>query len=113
MTTVFDIWSNLWTAWLGPQWGPLAWTLVKNTILILCIVLPLFACVAYLTLWERKLIGWMQIRLGPNRVGPLGLLQPIADAIKLMFKELIVPTGANKFLFIFAPMLTLMPALAA
>ena len=113
MTTVFDIWANLWTAWLGPQWGPPAWTLVKNTILILCIVLPLFACVAYLTLWERKLIGWMQIRLGPNRVGPLGLLQPIADAVKLMFKELIVPTGANKFLFIFAPMLTLMPALAA
>jgi len=113
MTTVFDLWAGLWTAWLGPQWGPLAWTLVKNTILILCIVLPLFACVAYLTLWERKLIGWMQIRLGPNRVGPLGLLQPIADAIKLMFKELIVPTGANKFLFIFAPMLTLMPALAA
>src|SRR5205814_1744389 len=93
--------------------GPPAWTLVKNTILILCILLPLFACVAYLTLWERKLIGWMQIRLGPNRVGPIGLLQPIADAIKLMFKELIVPTGANKFLFIFAPMLTLMPALAA
>jgi len=113
MTTVFDVWAGLWTAWLGLQWGPLAWTLVKNTILILCIVLPLFACVAYLTLWERKLIGWMQIRLGPNRVGPLGLLQPIADAIKLMFKELIVPTGANKFLFIFAPMLTLMPALAA
>jgi NADH-quinone oxidoreductase subunit H len=113
MTAVFDVWAGLWTAWLGPQWGPLAWTLVKNTILILCIVLPLFACVAYLTLWERKLIGWMQIRLGPNRVGPLGLLQPIADAIKLMFKETIVPTGANKFLFIFAPMLTLMPALAA
>ena len=113
MKTVFDIWGNLWTAWLGPQWGPLVWTLVKNTILVLCIVLPLFACVAYLTLWERKLIGWMQIRLGPNRVGPVGLLQPIADAIKLMFKELIVPTGANKFLFIFAPMLTLMPALAA
>ena len=113
MTMLFDVWANLWTAWLGPQWGPLAWTLVKNTILILCIALPLFACVAYLTLWERKLIGWMQIRLGPNRVGPIGLLQPIADAIKLMFKELIVPTGANKFLFIFAPMLTLMPALAA
>ncbi|HMH19079.1 MAG TPA: NADH-quinone oxidoreductase subunit NuoH [Burkholderiales bacterium] len=113
VTTVFDAWANLWTAWLGPEWGPLAWTLVKNTILILCIVLPLFACVAYLTLWERKLIGWMQIRLGPNRVGPLGLLQPIADAFKLMFKELIVPTGANKFLFIAAPMLTLMPALAA
>lgn len=113
VTTVFDIWANLWTAWLGPQWGPPVWTLVKNTILILCIVLPLFGCVAYLTLWERKLIGWMQIRLGPNRVGPLGLLQPIADAVKLIFKELIVPAGANKFLFVFAPMLTLMPALAA
>ncbi len=51
MTALFDVWANLWTAWLGPQWGPPAWTLVKNTILILCIVLPLFACVAYLTLW--------------------------------------------------------------
>jgi NADH-quinone oxidoreductase subunit H len=113
VTTVFDVWANLWVAWLGPEWGPPAWTLVKNTILILCIILPLFGLVAYLTLWERKLIGWMQIRLGPNRVGPIGLLQPIADAFKLMFKELIVPTGANKFLFIVAPMLTLMPALAA
>jgi NADH-quinone oxidoreductase subunit H len=113
VTTVFDVWANLWTAWLGPQWGPPAWTLVKNTILILCIVLPLFGLVAYLSLWERKLLGWMQVRLGPNRVGPIGLLQPIADALKLMFKELIVPTGANKFLFIVAPMLTLMPALAA
>jgi NADH-quinone oxidoreductase subunit H len=80
---------------------------------IVAIVAPLFVAVAYLTLWERKLIGWMQIRLGPNRVGPIGLLQPIADAVKLMFKELIVPAGANKFLFVFAPMLTLMPALAA
>jgi NADH-quinone oxidoreductase subunit H len=111
--SVFDVWANLWTAWLGPEWGPPVWMLVKNTILILCIVLPLFGLVAYLTLWERKLIGWMQIRIGPNRVGPIGLLQPIADAVKLMFKELIVPAGANKFLFILAPMLTLMPALAA
>ncbi len=113
VSSVFDLWANLWTEWLGPQWGPPAWMLVKNTILIVCIVLPLFGLVAYLTLWERKLIGWMQIRIGPNRVGPIGLLQPIADALKLMFKELIVPTGANKFLFIVAPMLTLMPALAA
>ena len=110
---LFDALSGLSTQWLGPEWGPPAWALVKNTILILCIILPLFGLVAYLTLWERKLIGWMQIRLGPNRVGPIGLLQPIADALKLMFKELIVPTGANKFLFIVAPMLTLMPALAA
>jgi NADH-quinone oxidoreductase subunit H len=110
---LFDALSGLSTRWFGPEWGPPVWILVKNTVLILCIVLPLFGLVAYLTLWERKLIGWMQIRLGPNRVGPIGLLQPIADAVKLMFKELIVPAGANKFLFIFAPMLTLMPALAA
>ena len=68
---------------------------------------------AYLTLWERKLIGWMQIRIGPNRVGPLGLLQPIADGIKLAFKEIILPANANKFLFILAPIAMLVPALAA
>ena len=113
VTTVFDAWANLWTAWLGPQWGPLAWALVKNTILILCIVLPLFGCVAYLTLWERKLIGWMQIRIGPNRVGPLGLLQPIADGLKLLFKEVILPTNASKALYILAPIMMLAPAVAA
>src|SRR4029077_17987254 len=69
--------------------------------------------VAYLTLWERKLIGWIQIRIGPNRVGPLGLLQPIADGIKLMFKEIILPANANKALFLLAPVVMLMPALAA
>ena len=110
---LFDALSGLSTRWLGPEWGPPVWMLVKNAVLILCIVLPLFGLVAYLTLWERKLIGWMQIRLGPNRVGPIGLLQPIADALKLIFKELIIPAGANKFLFVVAPMLTLMPALAA
>ncbi|MDA1117194.1 MAG: NADH-quinone oxidoreductase subunit NuoH [Proteobacteria bacterium] len=84
-----------------------------NLVYIVAIVVPLMLSVAYLTLWERKLIGWMQIRIGPNRVGPLGLLQPIADGIKLLFKEIIVPANASKGLFILAPVLMVMPALAA
>jgi len=105
--------AGLWSAWLGPDWGPPAWTLVKDAAIILGIIIPISLCVAFLTLWERKLIGWMQIRIGPNRVGPFGLLQPFADVLKLVFKEVIVPAGASKFLFVTAPMLTLMPALAA
>src|SRR5919205_3100882 len=96
------------TNWLGGAW-PAAWALVK----IVALVAPLMLCVAYLTLWERKAIGWSQIRPGPNRVGPLGLLQPIADAIKLIFKEIILPTAANKGLFLLGPVMTIMPALAA
>ena len=94
--------------WFGPLWLPL-WTLVK----IVAIVAPLMIGVAYLTLAERKVIGYMQVRIGPNRVGPYGLLQPIADGIKLMFKEIIIPTGSNRFLFVIAPIMALMPALAA
>ena len=93
---------------LGPAW-PLVWSVVK----IVALIIPLMLCVAYLTLWERKAIGWSQIRPGPNRVGPLGLLQPIADAVKLIFKEIIVPTAANKTLFFLGPVMTIMPALAA
>jgi NADH-quinone oxidoreductase subunit H len=93
---------------LGPVW-PLVWTLAK----IVCITLPIMGLVAYLTLWERKMIGWMHIRLGPNRVGPAGLLQPIADAVKLLLKEIVVPAKANKILFVLAPVMTIMPALAA
>lgn len=73
---------------------------------ILLITLPLLLCVAYLTYAERRVIGLMQMRRGPNVVGPFGLLQPIADAVKLMFKEVIVPTPANKVVFILAPMIT-------
>jgi NADH-quinone oxidoreductase subunit H len=93
---------------LGPVW-PLAWTMIK----ILCVLLPLMGLVAYATLWERKLIGWIQIRIGPNRVGPMGLLQPIADALKLLLKEIVIPTKATTSLFILGPILTIAPALAA
>ncbi len=95
-------------ALLGGAW-PVVWTLIK----IIAVVAPLMVCVAYLTLWERKAIGWTQIRPGPNRVGPYGLLTPIADAVKLIFKEIIVPAAANRNLFFLGPVMTIMPALAA
>lgn len=80
--------------------------------IIALIVGLLFAAVAYLTLAERKIIGYMQVRLGPNRVGPGGWLQPIADALKLLVKEIVIPSGANRVLFVMAPTLALVPALA-
>jgi len=86
---------------------------IRILLKIVVLLGPLMGLVAYYTLAERKVIGYMQIRIGPNRVGPHGLLQPIADAVKLMFKELVLPTEANKTLFLIAPMLTLGPALAA
>src|SRR5438270_7808894 len=92
----------------GDAW-PTVWTLAK----IIAITVPLILCVAYLTLAERKIIGWMQVRIGPNRVGPLGLLQPFADVFKLIFKEIVVPTGASRTLFFVAPVLSIGPALAA
>ena len=93
---------------LGPAWTPI-WSLVK----IFIIVIPLMLGVAYLTYAERKIIGWMQVRIGPNRVGYQGLLQPIADGLKLLMKEIIIPSGANKGLFILGPILAIAPALAA
>ena len=93
---------------MGAWWLPI-WTLVK----VVVIAVPLILCVAYLTFWERKIIGWMQVRIGPNRVGPFGLLQPFADVLKMLFKEIVVPSGASRALFFVAPMLALAPALAA
>src|ERR1700749_4163689 len=98
---------------LGPYWGSAGYENVTNLAFLFAIVVPLFLCVAYLTLWERKLIGWIQIRIGPNRVGPAGLLQPIADALKLLFKEIVVPAKAITSLFVIGPIMTIMPALAA
>lgn len=93
---------------LGPLW-PVVWNLLK----IIAIVLPLMGAVAYLTLAERKVIGFMQVRLGPNRVGYRGLLQPLADGIKLLMKEIIIPSAANRTLFLLGPVLAIAPALAA
>ena len=86
-----------------------AWTLVK----VLAITLPLVIAVAMFVYWERKVIGWMHVRLGPNEIGPLGLLQAFADVLKLLIKEIVVPANANRFLFFMAPMMALIPALAA
>ncbi len=102
----YGLFSAYW--WTGLAW-PVIWTLLK----IVTVLLPLLGCVAYLTLWERKAIGFTQLRHGPNRVGPLGLLTPIADALKLLTKEIIMPTAASKGLFLLGPIMTIMPALAA
>ncbi|MGB1109055.1 MAG: NADH-quinone oxidoreductase subunit NuoH [Gammaproteobacteria bacterium] len=99
---------------LGADFGLVVWTLLK----IIAIIAPVMVLVAYTTYAERKIIGYMQVRIGPNRVGffgyrMVGLGQPIADAVKLMFKEIIIPSESNKFLFLIAPLLSLAPALLA
>jgi len=91
------------------QFLTLMWTMTK----IMMIIFPVTIGVAYFTYFERKVLGYMHSRRGPNRIGPLGLLQPFADVFKMLFKELIVPTNANRFLFLLAPLLSLAPALAA
>ena len=95
--------------WLPHELALLVETLLK----IVALLVPLLVTVAWYTYAERKVIGYMQVRLGPNRVGPKGLLQPIADAVKLLFKEFIVPAGANRLLFVAAPVISLASALAA
>jgi NADH-quinone oxidoreductase subunit H len=108
METLFALWTDLLN--LFPQWMQVV---IVNLLYIVAILLPVILSVAYLTFAERKIISFMQARIGPNRVGPRGWLQPIADVIKLLLKEIIVPSSSNKFLFILAPMLALAPALVA
>jgi len=100
-------------AQLGPAWGPPAWSVTTALVSIVLVLVPLLLVVLYYQLVERWVIGWIQVRKGPNRVGWKGILQPIADAIKLLMKEQIVPTGANKALFFLAPIIAVAPALAA
>jgi len=97
----------------APWWTNAAWPVIWSMVKIVAVLAPLMGAVAYLTLWERKLLGWMQVRVGPNRVGPWGMLQPIADALKLLTKEIIRPSAAAKGLFVLGPVMAIMPALAA
>ena len=108
--TIFALGQGLIDAswWVNLAW-PVAWALAKITAVLMLVM----GAVTYTTLWERKLLGWIQIRLGPNRVGPWGLLQPIADAMKLMTKEVLRPAAAEKVLFYLGPVMTVMPAMAA
>lgn len=109
--------DTLYNAGLGVStavwWTTGAWPVIWNLLKIVVLLAPLMGAVAYLTLWERKLLAFMQVRLGPNRVGPMGLLQPIADAVKLLTKEIIQPSAAAKGLFVLGPIMAIMPALAA
>ena len=104
---MIDFITSQGQAIFGSVWTPL-WILIRAVV----IVVPLLLCVAYLILWERKLIGWMHVRIGPNRVGPLGLLQPIADVLKLLLKEVMFPSQINRGMYLVAPLMVLMPAVA-
>ena len=108
--TIYNFGHNLLAA---TWWTAVGWPVIWNLIKIICVLLPLLGAVAYATLWERKFLGWIQVRHGPNRVGPMGLLQPIADALKLLTKELINPSAASNGLFRLGPVMAIMPALAA
>ena len=101
-----SLFGSLWPS-VQPVW-PLIWTLLK----IVAILVPLLLSIAYMTFAERKVLAWMHVRIGPNRVGPWGLLQPIADGLKLIFKEVLFPTAADKKLFILGPIMAFAPALA-
>lgn len=112
MMALFEPLLNLGAGIFG-SWWPNIWLTLWTIIKIVLIVGPLMGAVAYLTLAERKVIGYMQVRIGPNRVGYWGLLQPIADGLKLLTKEIIIPTASNKALFLIGPVLAIAPAFAA
>jgi NADH-quinone oxidoreductase subunit H len=101
------------TTVFGPQWGPYAYDTGRALAMIAMVLVPLLLTVLYYQLVERWVIGWIQVRKGPNRVGWKGILQPIADAIKLLMKEQVVPSGSSKALFLLAPVIAVAPALAA
>jgi NADH-quinone oxidoreductase subunit H len=104
---ILDAWTSVWGFF-----PPMMQYLVETTFWIVVVMITVILAVAFTTYFERKVIGHMQSRVGPNRVGPLGLGQPFADVIKLLIKEVVVPSRSNRFLFIIAPLLTLIPALA-
>ncbi len=104
MNAVIDLWESL---------PPMVQYLTVTTFKIGIVTIGVILVVAFSTYFERKVIGSMQARVGPNRVGPLGLGQPFADVLKLLFKEIVIPSESNRFLFVIAPLLTLIPALAA
>jgi len=108
--TIFALGEGLLAA---PWWSAIGWPVVWALIKVTLVLMLVMGAVTYTTLWERKLLAWAQIRIGPNRVGPWGLLQPIADAMKLMTKEVLRPAAAEKFLFYLGPVMTVMPAMAA
>ena len=105
------LWHDLLNFWDALPFG---WQLVIRSVAgIIAIMIPLILSVAYLTLAERRVIGFMQVRMGPNRVGPWGLLQPFADVLKLVFKEIVLPEKANTFIFLLAPVISIATAFAA
>ena len=112
MTEMLGTVQGAFQGWFGPVWGPHAWVFAKSLAGIVAVLVPLLLTVLYYQLVERWVIGWIQVRKGPNRVGWKGVLQPIADAIKLLMKERIVPAGASKGLFFLAPIIAVAPALA-
>ncbi len=108
MNRVIDYVSSLWAA------VPVDFqNVIVMTTQILAVTITVILTVAFTTFFERKVIGYMQGRLGPNRVGPFGLGQPFADVLKLLIKEVVIPSKSNRFLFVIAPILSITPALAA